>query len=87
MQNYSTYSGYSFIDGTSGNAATPPINFASNELVIAETNNNSTNLKKSLLNLAAALVDKYSYEPASEYFNKLLKILSPNNPVLVFSIQ
>lgn len=49
-------------------------------LHVAEKSGNSEILKKSLLNVAAALVDTYSYEQAGEHFNRLLKILSPKNP-------
>lgn len=48
-------------------------------LTTAEECENPEYIKKSLLNAAAAAIEKYAYDQASEYFNRLLKMLSPNN--------
>jgi len=50
-------------------------------LAAAEESENTEYIKKSLLNAAAAAIEKYAYDKAAEYFNRLLKLLSPHNPV------
>jgi len=49
-------------------------------LSTAEESKNPEYVKKSLLNVAGAAIEKYAYEKAAEYFNRLLKLLSPHDP-------